>query len=134
MKVLSIRGNGFEPVAALSDADLNNIELLKKLKTLEEEYKALGAKVDPRGMFEIIEVADIGILNANSILEKGFALADCLETYIMLFKAEINQYKATAKKEGRTLPGEVPKRKDLAYYQWDIKEETDAMRESGYYD
>ena len=94
MKVLSIKGQkGLDVVATLQDGDLKNIELLRKLKALEAELKKAGAEIGESGMFEIVEVEDVDILDANRVLDGKEPLAKGLEEYVKQFEAEVAQFK-----------------------------------------
>ena len=95
MKVLSIKGNGNEvdPVAVLAEDDLKNLDLLKKLKELEAEYIEAGAKVGADGMFEIVEMDNIDLYEANRVLGGKEALIRGLADFVKKFEAEVKEYK-----------------------------------------
>ena len=94
MKVLSIKGQkGLDVVATLQEGDLKNIELLKKLKALEAELKKAGAEIGEGGMFEIVEVEDVDVLEANRVLNGKEPLAKGLEEYVKQFEVEVAQFK-----------------------------------------
>jgi len=95
MKVLSIKGNRNEvdPVAVLAEDDLKNLDLLKKLKELETEYIEAGAKVGADGMFEIVEMDNIDLYEANRVLGGKDVLIRGLADFVKKFEAEVEEYK-----------------------------------------
>ena len=95
MKVLSIKGNGngVDPVAVLAEDDLKNLDLLKKLKELEAEYIEAGAKIGAGGMFEIVEMDNIDLYNANRVLGGKDTLVKGLADFVKKFEAEVEEYK-----------------------------------------
>lgn len=130
MKVLSkLKTKGNEIVAKLSDEDIKNIQLLNKLKILEEKLEDAGFEVESSGLFKIIEIEDIALYEANRLLRGEDPIAKDLASYVSQFEIEVSEYVKKHKKQPQK-----EERRDLAYYQWDLKEETDALRESGYYD
>ena len=95
MKVLSIKGNGVgvNPVAILTEDDLKNLDLLKKLKEIEAEYIEAGAKIGASGMFEIVEMENIDLYEANRVLGGKEALVRGLADFVKKFEAELEEYK-----------------------------------------
>lgn len=145
MKVLNIKNikdNSITAVATLSDADLENIDLMKQLKDLESKLKDLDYMIGEDGLFEIVEIENEDLFKANAILKGNGELINGLADYVKQLEADVKEFEKlvqekrakeeAAKKEAEEAEAE-PKR-DLAYYQWDIKETTTAMEESGYYD
>ena len=102
MKILCIKDiidNGkSRAVASLTDEDVRNIEMLKKLKSLEGDLKDCGMVVRKDGMFEIVEVPTIEMINAQKILYDGKPLCEGLEQFIKVVESEVEEYRKEAEK------------------------------------
>ena len=108
-----------EGVSMLTDEDVKNIEMLKKLKSLEGDLKDCGMVVRKDGMFEIVEVPSLEMINAEKILNDGEPLCEGLEQFIKVVESEVAEYRkeaaVKAAKEAE-IPGKI--RQELTVYRY----------------